>query len=159
MKLAENDNPKAHQAELTNYFQLMLECHNNLIKMGSVMSKTRFTIIIMSSSLASYRPTLQTITANERADKLSGIQSSAMKADELISFILEEAQHCIINDKHTKGAKSALAARTKKTSKSKGKKKDKYQSKLDVTCKNCNRLGHSIMDCYSKGGGKKGQGR
>ena len=65
MKLAENDNPKAHLAELTNHFQLMLECCNNLIKMGSVMSETRFTIIIMSSLLASYQPTLQMITANE----------------------------------------------------------------------------------------------
>ena len=34
MKLAENDNPKAHLAELTNHFQLMLEHCNNLMKMG-----------------------------------------------------------------------------------------------------------------------------
>ena len=58
MKLAENDNPKAHLAKLTNHFQLMLEHHDNLIKMGSVMSETRFTIIIMSSLPASYQPTL-----------------------------------------------------------------------------------------------------
>ena len=54
MKLAGNDDPKAHLAELTNHFQLMLEHCDNLIKMGSVMSETRFTIIIMSSLPASY---------------------------------------------------------------------------------------------------------
>ena len=159
LKLAENNNPKAHLAKLTNNFQLVLECHDNLIKMGSVMSKTRFTIIIMSPLPASYQPTLQTITANKQAGKLSGIWSSAMKADDLISFIFEEAQHRVINDECTKSAESTLAAHMKKTSKSKGKKKDKNQSKLDVTCENCNRLGHSITDCYSKEGGKEGQGR
>ena len=54
MKLAKNNNPKAHLAKLTNHFWLMLEHHDNLIKMGSVMSETRFTIIIMSSLPASY---------------------------------------------------------------------------------------------------------
>jgi hypothetical protein len=38
----------------------------------------------------------------------------------------------------------------------KGKNKDKQS--LDVTCKNCNRPGHSKPDCWSKGGGKEGQG-
>ena len=82
-----------------------------------------------------------------------------MKTDDLISFILEESQHHMINDKCTKSAKSTLAACMKKTSKSKGKKKDRNQSKSDVTCENCDRPGHSITDCYSKGGGKEVQGR
>jgi hypothetical protein len=44
----------------------------------------------------------------------------------------------------------------KKTSKPKGNKKNKPQS--DVTCENCDRPGHSKPDCWSKGGGKEGQG-
>ena len=52
--------------------------------------------------------------------------------------------------------KSALAAHTKKPAKSRGKKRDKTQ--LDITCNNCKRPGHGKTDCYSKGGGKKGQG-
>src|SRR5882762_2129754 len=72
MKLAENEDAKTHLAELKEHFQLMLQCRDNLIKMGSVMLDTRFNIIIMSSLPDSYRPTLQTITAAERASKLSG---------------------------------------------------------------------------------------
>jgi len=79
-----------------------------------------------------------------------------MKADDLIAFIIEEAQHRVINDERTKTAESALAARAKKTGKPKGKKKDNSQS--DVVCENCDKPGHSKPDCWSKGGGKEGQG-
>ena len=37
-----------------------------------------------------------------------------MKADNLIAFIIEEAQHHLINDEQSKMAKSALAALSKK---------------------------------------------
>ena len=40
MKLADNNDPKAHLAELKQHFQLMLQCHENLIKMGSTPSDT-----------------------------------------------------------------------------------------------------------------------
>jgi hypothetical protein len=79
-----------------------------------------------------------------------------MSADNLITFIIEEAQHRVINDEYMKNAESALAARTKKSGNSKGKKKVK--GKLDITCKNCKKTGHGKPDCYAKGGGKEGQG-
>ena len=44
----------------------------------------------------------------------------------------------------------------KKPARSRGKKKDKNQS--DIICNNCKWPGHGKPDCYSKGGGKKGQG-
>ena len=134
----------------------MLQCHDNLMKIGSTMSDTRFNIIIMSSLPESYQPTLQMLTATERVNKLSGLQANAMKADDMIAFIIEEAQHWVINNDQTKTAESALAACMKKTSKPKGRKKDK--SKSNMTCKNCNRPGHSKDDCWSKGGEKEGQG-
>ena len=62
------------------------------------------------------------ITASERASKLSG-QSNAIKADDLIAFIIEEAQHQVINDERTKTAESALAAHAKKTGNLKAKRK------------------------------------
>ena len=98
MKLAKNEDAKAHLAELKSYFKLMLQCQDNLMKIGSTMSDSWFNTIIMSSLPGSYRPTLQTITASKQVSKLSGIQLTGMKADNLIAFILEEAQHCIIND-------------------------------------------------------------
>jgi GAG-pre-integrase domain len=119
------------------------------MKIGSVMMESRFNIIIMSSLLESYRPTLQTITASERVSKLSGMQSRAMKADNLIAFIIKEAQHCVINDDCMKSAELALAAQTKNNENNKGKKK--------TTCKNCERSGHGEPDCYQKGGDKEGQ--
>ena len=84
------------------------------------------------------------------------MQSNAIKADNLIAFIIEKAQHWVINDECTKTAKLALAVCTKGSGKSKGKKKLKGQ--LDITCANCHRPGHGQPDCYSKGGGKEGQG-
>ena len=116
------------------------------------MSDNWFNIILVTSLPESYRPTLQTITAVEKVNKLSGLQSHAMKADDLIAFIIEEAQHRVINDNCTKSAESALAACTKKPAKPKGKKKAKAKS--DKVCENCDRPRHGKPYCYLKGGGK-----
>ena len=127
--------------------------------MGSVIANTRFKIIIMSSLPDSYRPTLQTITMAEKATRLSGSTSKGMLPDDLIAFIIEEAQHRVINDKHTKTAESALAAHTKNVTRPRGKGKNKLKNmQSDVTCDNCNAPGHFITECWSKGGGKEGQG-
>jgi hypothetical protein len=67
LKLAENEDPKAHLTELKHHFQLMMQRRDNLLKMGSDISETRFNLIVMSSLPESYRPTLQTIMAAERA--------------------------------------------------------------------------------------------
>ena len=103
MRLAENDDPKVHLTEVEQHFQLMGQRHDNLLKMGSTISDSCYNTIIMSSLLESYQPTLQTITAAERASTLLGTLSSrAMKPDDLITFITEEAQHRVINDERTK---------------------------------------------------------
>jgi len=160
MKLSDNDDPKTHLAELKQHFQLMLQRHDNLIKMGSTLSDSQFNTIIMSSLPESYRPTLQTITAAERTSAVLGTSSSKkMKADDLIAFFIEEAQHRAINDERTKSAESALAAHGKKGKKGKGgrgKKPEKLES--DELCDNCNRPGHTKPNCWAKGGGKEGQG-
>ena len=132
--------------------------------MGSTISDTRFNIIIMSSLPDSYWPTLQMITAAERMSKLSGgseSQSKQMKLDDLIAFIIEEAQHCVINDERSKAGESALAAHSKRARKGKaGKKKHEKKGKADSNenCGNCGKPGHSKEECWAKGGGKEGQG-
>jgi hypothetical protein len=45
---------------------------------------------------------------------------------------------------------------TKKPEKPKDKKKE--ANKSNITCENCKRTRHDMLDCYSKGGGKEGQG-
>jgi hypothetical protein len=78
-----------------------------------------------------------------------------MLADDLIAFIIEEAQHQVINDECMKNAESALATCSKKPGKPKGKRKEKVQS--DITCKNCKKPGHGKPDCFSKGSRIEGQ--
>jgi gag-polypeptide of LTR copia-type len=162
MKLSDNDDSKAHHNELKQHLQLMLQCRDNLIKMGSTLSDTRFNTLIMSSLPESYRPTLQTITASKQASKLIDGQLQQMKPDDLIALLIEEAQHWVINDKRTKNAETALAAHGKRSGKKgagKGKKPRKSQrSEAEEVCKNCKKLGHKKPDCWSKGGGKEGQG-
>ena len=160
MKLAENDDPKVHLTEVKQHFQLMGQRHDNLLKMGSMISDSRYNTIIMSSLPELYRPTLQMITAVEWASTLLGTSSSrAMKPDDLITFITEEVQHRVINDECTKNAESALAAlgkkqRTRKHRSNRGKEK----STPGATCENCKNAGHTKADCWAKGGGKEGQG-
>ena len=82
--------------------------------MGSTLSDSQYNTIIMSSLLESYQPTLQTITAAEQANAALGMSSKKMKADNLVAFLIKEAQHHVINNDHTKSAKSALAAHGKR---------------------------------------------
>jgi hypothetical protein len=63
MKLGDNEDPKNHLSKLKEHFQLMIQCQNNLVEMGLVLSDSYYRTIIMHSLPKSYRPALQTITA------------------------------------------------------------------------------------------------
>ena len=163
MKLAENEDPKTHPTEMKHHFQSMIQRRDNLMKMGSELSATRFNTIIMSSLPESYRPTLQTITAAEKANAITGGSSNKMKADDLIAFLIEEAEHRVINAERSKNSEQALAAHTKRKGRAKGKQRAKdddnaLSADSDITCHNCKKKGHKQADCWSKGGGKEGQG-
>src|SRR5882672_2977300 len=54
MKLSDTDDLKTHLAKLKENFQLMMQHHNNLIEMGSVLSDTYYQTIIMHSLPESY---------------------------------------------------------------------------------------------------------
>ena len=82
--------------------------------MGSSLSNTHFNTLIMSSLPDSYKPTLQTITAAERASMLTGARWTKMKHDDLIAFLIEEAQHRVINEEQGRNTELALAAHAKK---------------------------------------------
>ena len=82
-----------------------------------------------------------------------------MLPNDLIAFIIEEAQHRVINDKCTKMAKLVLAACTKKFEEPRGKDRNKGKNtQSDTKCNNCNGSGHSKWDCWTKGGDKEGEG-
>ena len=128
--------------------------------MGSTLSDLHFNTIIMLSLPESYCPSLQTIMAAECTSTVLGMMSSKqMKPDDLISFFIEEAQHWVINNEHTKNAESALAAHGKYPKKGRFcQKKNSENLRSSVTCKNCTHKGHFKEDCWLKGGGKEGQG-
>ena len=156
MKLSDNEDPKTHLSELKDHFQLMIQRHNSLIEMGSVLSDSRYRTIIMHSLPESYRPALQTITAAERASAASGgTSTNKMKPDDLMNFFVEEAQHRVINAERSADGGSALAVQGKKGKRNYGSKREK--SKSGVSCENCGKSGLTKPNCYSKGGGKEGQ--
>jgi len=118
MKLSDNNDLKAHLVKIKQHFQVMLQRHENLIKMGSTLSDTRFNTLIMMSLPESHCPTLQTIMAAERASALTRTSSQKMKANNLIAFLIEEAQHRVINDERSKNSDHTLVANGKKGSRS-----------------------------------------
>ena len=122
MKLKDNEDPVTHLSDLKQHFQLMLQRHENLMKMGSEISETRLNTMIMSSLPESYRPTLQTITASEQANALTSPGSSMqrrMKPNDLITFLIKEAQHRVINNKRMQNSDQSLAAHAKRKGKGK----------------------------------------
>ena len=167
MKLQEDEDPETHLMEMREHFQVMVQRHENLTKMGSEISEARFNAMIMSSLPESYRPTLQTITAAERASALTRTDGSTpkrMKPNDLIAFLIEEAQHRVINDGRSRKAEEALAAHGKSKAIEKGEDEEKPKAKdeatsadSEITCHNCGKTGHKKHDCYSEGGGKEGQ--
>ena len=111
MHLAESDDPQTHLNDLKQHFELMMKRHDNLMEMGSSLSTTQLSAIIISSLPSSYHSAIQTITAAERIGVIQGTTANPkMTPWDLISFFTEEAQHHLIHDEHTKEAESALVA-------------------------------------------------
>jgi hypothetical protein len=85
-----------------------------------------------------------------------------MKSDDLISFIIEEVHHRVISDKRGKNAESALVANAKRGGKHQHGKQKRFEKHCKHHCDdaygNCGKPGHMSAECWSKGGGKEGQG-
>ena len=128
--------------------------------MGSTLLDMHFSTLIMSSLPPSYHPAIQTITTAEKIGVMHGTAiRPKMLPNGLINFFTEEVQHHAIDDEHSKLAESALLAHAKKAKKSdpcKAKKNPKANP--DEHCDNCSKDGHTKEECWSKGGGKEGQG-
>ena len=143
----------------------MMSRHKNLLEMGSSFSEQKLITLITSLLLNSYRATLQTLTAADRASKLKqpstllGVATqtiaatlAGMSPHELMDYFIEEAEHCIIEDNWAKQTESVMQAQAKKN---KGCTK---KGKLHKLCANCDKSGYTKEDCWAPGGGKEGQG-
>ena len=71
MKLKDNEDPATHLSELKQHFQLMLQRHENLMKMGSEISESHLNMMIMSSPgiLQTYPPNNHSVQTSKRLDK------------------------------------------------------------------------------------------
>src|ERR1700720_4735839 len=105
MRCSDSSDPKTHLAEIKAHFELMVQRRDSLSEMGSTLSDTRFSTMIMSSLPVSYRPALQTITAAERVQSAqsttpgtTGTPARKMSPTDLIAFFLEEANHRVIEE-------------------------------------------------------------
>ena len=160
MHVNDSKDLRTHFNELKQHFELMTKRHDNLVRMGSKISDTRFATLIMSSLPPSYCSAIQTITAAERMGAMQGTASKAkMLPDDLVNFFVEEVHHPLIDHERSKVTDSvlvALAKNTKGSNSSKGNRKPKTTP--DVRCENCSKGGHTKADCWAKGSDKEGQG-
>ena len=74
-----------------------------------------------------------------------------MKPSDLITFLIEEAQHHVINNERTQNSDRALAAHAKRKGKGKATQAKGDEKALntnsDVVCHNCKKKGHKKADC------------
>jgi hypothetical protein len=132
----------------------MTELRERLAEMNAPLSDESFISYLRTSlSLApSFRNLFTTLstTARQTGKKLT--------ASDVIWHLTEEATSVEIEDTINK-SNAAMMASTSKAEKGKGKDKNKSKSsKDDVLCTNtANRKGHTIEQCWAKGGGKEGQ--
>jgi len=137
-------------ADIRNHFGELLKLREALAGMGTSLSDTDFTAIIMSSLPESYRPILSSMSAGARIAKTS------LTPYDLISFVTEEYEHHQLMTSRV-AKKSGNSAFSADAQKRKGSAQVKGASP-DTVCYNCNRKGHFKSDCWSSGGGKEGQG-
>ncbi|KAF9794104.1 hypothetical protein IEO21_11214 [Rhodonia placenta] len=97
---------------------------------GGQLSDTEYKAIILSCLPMSYRGVVRTIITSARISSLSELirQINAIARDEFA-----------LNNSRSTSDAALIASNTAK-------------------CANCNKPGHSKPDCWSKGGGKEGQG-
>ena len=165
MRLSESSDPKTHLTKLKLHFQLMMLRHKKLLEMGSSFSKQKLIMLITSSLLNSYWPTLQTLTAADRAVKLkqpstlSGVATQTVAATlagmspyKLMDYFLEEAEHHVIEDNQAKQTESAMQAQAKKN------KRCMKKGKSHKHFVNCDKSGHTKDNCWAPGGGNEDHG-
>jgi hypothetical protein len=138
--------------DMHNHFGELLKLDKMLAGMGTSISDTDFTAIIMGSLPESYKPILSSMSASAHIAKMP------LTLYELISFVSEEYEHrqLAINSTMKKVGNSAFTTDSRSRT---GKESAKVQLQAkgpspDAECYNCHRKGHYKSDCWSPGGRK-----
>jgi hypothetical protein len=93
--------------------------------------------------------------AEQASATMGGSSTNRMKLRDFMNFFIEKAQRCIVNAECSKNNDSALVVHGKKWQ-GRGKRGMKFKS--GMKCDNCGGSEHTQPNCWSKGGGKEGQG-
>src|ERR1700722_2663902 len=156
--------------DLRAHLGKLLSMRDSLAQMAEVVSDDNFRSIILGSLPASYDNFLTSITnqispipygITMEPTTISGITiperqvmvtPPKISPDDLMEILGQEADRRALRAGTTKEEKDAAFAAS---SKFKG---GKRGGKSNVECYNCGKRGHVKAECWSKGGGKEGQG-
>jgi hypothetical protein len=128
--------------EMITHISRLRQLQEELHIMGNLVSDEDFVMILLTSLPESW---------DNYTTSLFGSSSNkpSVKSHELIAILLEEDRRRKTRNGESSG--TALHAKTKGKFKADGPNRDKE-------CYNCHKKGHVSADCWSKGGGKEGQG-
>ena len=131
--------------ELVDHISMLRRLQEELHLMGNLVTDDDFAMILLSSLPGSW----DTFAAAYLGLKTEG---TMLTSHELVALLLEEerrrkaraggSQDVAMHGKYAKG----------------NRKKNSVSSDSDKECYNCKKKGHISKDCWSKGGGKEGQG-
>ncbi|KAG9225295.1 hypothetical protein CCMSSC00406_0009851 [Pleurotus cornucopiae] len=143
-RLAEKGDMRVHLAQLRSLREI-------LASMGHPPDDDDFFAIILSSLPDSYENCISAINVS------TGVSGEALPWESLTMTLTDEYDRRVIRTKTgKKDDKDAAFSAAGSSSKWKG--KAQGGSKKLVECFNCHKKGHMKADCWSKGGGKEGQG-
>jgi transposase InsO family protein len=148
------------EADVKRYMTDAVKLREELAGMGRLMTGEEFNAIILSAMPTTYRPLLSSVI------KSAEIAGKTLTSAELINYVKEEYD---TTHPESPPENAALLAKTDKRKKkwkeksgdnSKGdtSKDGKWKLRLKGKCWNCQKPGHKSDECWSKGGGKEGQG-
>lgn len=127
----------------------LLQLNAEYAAAGGVLENKLFAAIIIHALPDKFRPLIHAVISAAR------VTGKSISAEQLIQNISEAAKHDAAQAQIKKEEDAALAARAGRQKMSGNSSQDRNK---DVTCSNCSAPGHRIEDCWSKGGGKEGQG-
>ena len=137
----------SNTSNVRTHLEKLQRLRTELVRLGSDPGDDNFTAIVLGSLPKSWDPYISSLMA--AATMVNKILSSS----ELIRYLNDEADRQGTNPSTSKKDERDVAFTTGDRSGGR-----KSSPNANVECYNCHKKGHVKADCWSKGGGKEGQG-